>query len=761
MRAVPALFVIGIACSSVPAVAAQNPWCFGPFPVDIIDCKDAGLFALHNEVESLHSKVISAAQGQRKQALIAQRSGWLRTRGRRCGVPAVEWVTPYAVRAARPCLTSLYQARIAELSRLLPPDTAPSPTPKAATPSDAARDVPPDTARSPTPKAATASDTARDVPKAAAANNTATCNPRAIELAGRKCFWEQQKFQCKVGNDIYPSKRYEEKGYDPKRRYDPNIPKAVWEVDYISENDCDDGDMAFFNGLLCAAGDNRGCIGVGLAQEIKTGRWWRSKRRIGELRNDGSATFSTEAGLGVLLYMVKTGDKNRFDPWLKFIADLPRTYGPLPSYCPHKECVFKIIDCPLLVTVASRFDEASKAVSICDPLQYLHLPTPDQIQEKLEGGLKLLLGAAARFEALHAQLSDETAKVLGLPQLGSLLPEPAEELRKQFDLLFGSFKAALERLLGPQIGQAAALLAQEIALVNAVVNSIDVNGFKLDARGKIVYESGNVRVEDASVTIAGNIGYNPNGEHIAGVEVFLLRNLGYSSEALNKAASYAYLRDSRNPFFEYLANGRTAQMRQLMLGEKCPSFDRPSVKRFQWFPERGEELQSNGQPAWIESMYWDCIFLAHLYESPVTSSLARAPPPFDPFGDLANALEEVQKFLDDMNNKRNGVLAWIKEMEDALRPDKAFCDNNPNNELCKLVPPTLSFCDQNPNNEVCKGLRPGETPGDFCARNPNNEFCKAKAKIPMSPIPIPPIPGGPPIPIPIPIPILGPLIPGL
>jgi hypothetical protein len=536
-------------------------------------------------------------------------------------------------------------------------------------------------------------------------------------LTSRKRFWEEQIFQCKSGNDIYPSKK--DDLYDPKRRYDPEIPKKIWETDYVSEDNCDDGDMAFFSGLLCAAGDPRGCNGVALAQETKSGRWWRSKRRIGEGQDAGYSSFSTEAGLGVLMYMVKTGDKNRFDPWLKFIADLPRTYGPLPSYCPHKECVFKIIDCPLFVTVASRFEETLKAVSVCDPLQYLHLPTPDQIATKLGDGLKQLIDVAARFETLHSQVADKFGAALGLPNLGQLLPTPTKELQKQSDAIFKAFREALEKILGPAIGEAAAHFAQQIALVNAVVNSIDVNGFKIDASGKIVYESGNVRVEGANVTVSGTVDYNPNGEHIAAAEVFLLRNLGYSGKELRAAASYAYQRDKEvseknkvpyNPFFEYLVNDRSARMLQQIL-KKCPSLEKPSVKRFQWFPERGEEPQPNGKPAWIESMYWDCIFLAHLYETPVASALTRGSSPFDPFGGLAGALGDVRRFLDKLTNIVNDIQSWIKKMETAARPDIAFCNANPNNELCKLIPPDLSFCDKNPNNEICKLPLPFPIPG--------------------------------------------------
>jgi hypothetical protein len=110
--------------------------------------------------------------------------------------------------------------------------------------------------------------------------------------------------------------------------------------------------------------------------------------------------------------------------------------------------------------------------------------------------------------------------------------------------------------------------------------------------GKISFSSKGVSIDGANVSVSGSVNYNPNGEHIAAVEVFLLRNLGYQSDELTKAAAIIYERDKDNPFFEYLANGRTPRMLQLILN-KCPSLDQPSVSRFQSFPERGEELQKD------------------------------------------------------------------------------------------------------------------------------------------------------------------------
>jgi hypothetical protein len=94
---------------------------------------------------------------------------------------------------------------------------------------------------------------------------------------------------------------------------------------------------------------------------------------------------------------------------------------------------------------------------------------------------------------------------------------------------------------------------------------------------------------------------------------------------------------------------------------KCPSFESPSKKRFQWFLERGEEPQGdNGQPAWTESMYWDCLFLSDLYQTPVTSALSNGPSDLDPFADLARAIQDVQRFLNDLANQANAVQSWVK-----------------------------------------------------------------------------------------------------
>lgn len=86
-----------------------------------------------------------------------------------------------------------------------------------------------------------------------------------------------------------------------------------------SKDDCDDGDALLFNGLLCTAGDERGCQAVRDSQG-SDGRWWRSPRRIDGnlgLRN----SFSRDMSLGVLLYLARTRDTVAAVNWMNWIEN--------------------------------------------------------------------------------------------------------------------------------------------------------------------------------------------------------------------------------------------------------------------------------------------------------------------------------------------------------------------------------------------------------------------------------------------------------
>lgn len=82
---------------------------------------------------------------------------------------------------------------------------------------------------------------------------------------------------------------------------------------------CDDGDMTLFNGLLCAAGEPLGCVGVKEALDRNTGQWYRSPRIRLNGNDRGGASFSPDMALGVQLYLVKTRDIDSAWRWLMWL----------------------------------------------------------------------------------------------------------------------------------------------------------------------------------------------------------------------------------------------------------------------------------------------------------------------------------------------------------------------------------------------------------------------------------------------------------
>jgi hypothetical protein len=84
-----------------------------------------------------------------------------------------------------------------------------------------------------------------------------------------------------------------------------------------SKDNCDDGDMTLFSGLLCGSGDAIGCAAV-QASQGPDGRFWRSPRRnAGNLGQPNS--FSRDMSLGVLVYLATTHDTVAATRWLAWI----------------------------------------------------------------------------------------------------------------------------------------------------------------------------------------------------------------------------------------------------------------------------------------------------------------------------------------------------------------------------------------------------------------------------------------------------------
>lgn len=117
----------------------------------------------------------------------------------------------------------------------------------------------------------------------------------ADELAERMEFWESQAPICTKHTIPFPSSEPGDSGI------------------------CGDGDMTLFNGMLCASGDQRGCMAVAEAQ-ADSGEWHRSPRLKALGYNDrGDATFSPDMALGAQLYLITKWDSERGWKWLMWL----------------------------------------------------------------------------------------------------------------------------------------------------------------------------------------------------------------------------------------------------------------------------------------------------------------------------------------------------------------------------------------------------------------------------------------------------------
>lgn len=303
----------------------------------------------------------------------------------------------------------------------------------------------------------------------------------ADSIAERLPFWEAQAYFCTKGvAEKFPS----------KSRNDESNP-------------CDDGDMTLFNGLLCHAGDERGCAAVRDAQDSASGEWHRSPRIRAIGKNDqGEANSSPDMALGIQLYLIKTKDIARAEKWLRWIHE-------------HVPCSIEIAGSCVLQGLP-RF---------CTEVK----------------GCTIRPGDAAVLSATV----DYLQKTAGLPTL------PDGRLRG----ILGSFAG----------------YGSTIAEIDSWVNE---EGFP---------------------------------RHLVAVAITTLRAAGLGDSKLDNAAKNLDSGNQDNAFFAYVADGKSAKATELTL-KRCPTPKAPSqtpLNEWQW------ERNADKQP-WLHSMYWDCIFMAHL-----------------------------------------------------------------------------------------------------------------------------------------------------
>lgn len=173
------------------------------------------------------------------------------------------------------------------------------------------------------------------------------------QVVARVPVWESAALMCTSNGVSFPTKQR----FDPKDR-------------------CEDGDMTLFNGLLCAAGEERGCVGVAEAQDPESGLWHRSPRIRFLGKNDrGPADSSPDMAIGIQLYLVAKKDVARARKWLAWIGSpenfvCVRLFGicidKQPSFCSNENCVIRPQDYAALANAVNFLQEKAGMEALPD-----------------------------------------------------------------------------------------------------------------------------------------------------------------------------------------------------------------------------------------------------------------------------------------------------------------------------------------------------------------------------------------------------------
>jgi hypothetical protein len=401
----------------------------------------------------------------------------------------------------------------------------------------------------------------------------------ADELSEHRQFWEQSAFLCAAPGMFTLA---------------PNPFPSKIGPGSASPQLCDDGDMTLFNGLLCAAADQRGCAAVKASQD-RDGRFWRSPRRLGMDSSNGSdVSFSEDQALGVMLYLLQSNDASAFDNWVIWIAnhrpclvmnngacDLPGW----PRFCTDdsdNRCAMRPMNCLVLDFLADRFGQ----------------PT---IPGNGPGtGCDLVMGTTY---AVAGGLAPALSDVLSI--LHVIKKADFDKLTQLFELKGDPVRDIFPCGWPPDVGSVAQRLSWS-DLEALFSNLRRDSGF------------GHARAYPLSAQLDFEAGVTCPGYplHKVAVRLMLLDRMS-ARDALAAAAARSLIGDAdhpkqpENPFFRFLADKSDTRVKPLLL-EQCPTIDRDSQKipPEEWTWER----VTTSQP-WTKSMYWECIFLAELIVS--------------------------------------------------------------------------------------------------------------------------------------------------
>jgi hypothetical protein len=442
------------------------------------------------------------------------------------------------------------------------------------------------------------------------------------DLATRLALWRKDAPFCDFAGhmwdhstprpaDLFPTKEYAEAAQRAQR-----------------PEPCNDGDMGLFNGMLCAAGEERGCFGVANSSDQRDGvhQWWRSPAiRIRAQDKPEEPNLNSDQVLGLMLYVLQEHKPTAFRDWLEWI----RSKGPPPRYCdtdPAK-CRFMPIDCSLITVTAFALGEQNAAAQLCTPVLVLGLPIPSGYRPRFEDAVAAYKQAVGFYNDMRDAVST-LRKTLAMSDLPDNPLPPAPNLDKfnaKLVNINNHFQKIVDRLQLPD--PFAFAVAYYAASTQAVANA-------------------------AVAGIGQGAGEGASARHLAATALFILQKFRFPDPGLNVAAMKLSEQERDNAYFEFLARGPSQRMRELIMDE-CVYDPAANEPKYQWSWER-----SVSKDAAKQTMLWDCIFAADLLQLGLTPMKTKIP------GDPASFLPSVEVLWRNFQDAANEMEALLKEALD-------------------------------------------------------------------------------------------------
>jgi hypothetical protein len=223
----------------------------------------------------------------------------------------------------------------------------------------------------------------------------------------------------------------------------------------------------------------------------------------------------------------------------------------------------------------------------------------------------------------------------------------AQTLKNTYDATLGKFPIQPPelKLLRQNFDKALAAYEDAVAPIEALRTQIEAQAVRSLMLAQIV------------ATVTAHLNARGYSRHNAVVQIMMLQDWGLGKPWMSDAVTAIVKPEEEplNPFFQYVANRRTNKESMLQLiHDECPADARDLQRlRTQWSWER-----NTNEKAWLNKMYWDCLFIAAAYTE------KQGPPPDDNSTEnaLRSALDQLIKQVEEAQKVVEQALTQITDL---------------------------------------------------------------------------------------------------